>query len=118
MANAFGVPEISADQVAEKIENNDDFILLDVREPFELEIASIDKAMPAPLSELAEKGAPALPKAVRDNQSAEIVIMCHHGGRSAQVTAWLRQQGYENALNMKGGIHAWSMTVDPDVQTY
>ncbi len=118
MANPFGVPEISADQVAEKIENSDDFILLDVREPFELEIASVEAAIPAPLSILAEQGATALPDAVRADQAAEIVVMCHHGGRSAQVTAWLRQQGYENAINLNGGIHAWSMTVDPDVPTY
>jgi rhodanese-related sulfurtransferase len=118
MANAFGVPEISADQVAKKLENKDNFILLDVREPFELRIASVVAAISAPLSLLAEQGAPALPSTVRDNQMGEIVVMCHHGSRSAQVTAWLRQQGYQNAINLNGGIHAWSVLVDPAVPTY
>lgn len=118
MTNAFGVPEISAEKVAEKIENNDNFILLDVREPFELKIAAVAEAIAAPLSSLAKEGADVLPDNVREDKSAEIVVMCHHGSRSAQVVAWLRQQGYENVLNLNGGIHAWSMTVDPDVPTY
>ena len=118
MANAFGVPEISAIDLAGKLENNENFILLDVREPFELEIASIAAAQAAPLSQLQARGADALPEAITGDQSAEIVVMCHHGGRSAQVTAWLRQQGYANAVNMGGGIHAWSMLVDSDVPTY
>lgn len=118
MANQFGVPEISAVQLAEKLENNDDFILLDVREPVELQRASIGAALTAPLSEMVKQGPDALPAAVRENKESDIVVMCHHGSRSAQVTAWLRQQGYENAVNMGGGIHAWSMFVDPSVPTY
>ena len=118
MANPYGVPEISAADVAEKIENNENFILLDVREPLELQRASVEAAVSAPLSQLAQQGPDALPEGVRDDKSAEIVVMCHHGGRSAQVTAWLIQQGYSDVTNMGGGIHAWSMSVDPSVPTY
>ena len=47
-----------------------------------------------------------------------IVVVCHHGVRSANVTAWLRQQGFENAQSMRGGIDQWSRTIDPKVPMY
>ena len=52
------------------------------------------------------------------DKDAPIVAFCHHGGRSAQVTAWLRQQGWTNVVNMTGGIHAWAQSIDPAVGTY
>jgi rhodanese-related sulfurtransferase len=47
-----------------------------------------------------------------------IVVVCHHGVRSMNVTAWLRQQGFEKAQSMRGGIDAWARTVDQKVQVY
>jgi rhodanese-related sulfurtransferase len=51
-------------------------------------------------------------------RNGRIVVHCHHGGRSARVTSWLRQQGFANVQNMTGGIDAWSLEVDPQVPRY
>jgi len=47
-----------------------------------------------------------------------IVVLCHHGVRSINVTAWLRNQGFEQAQSLRGGIDAWSAEVDPSVPRY
>lgn len=116
--NPLGVPGINVNEMADRRDNGDDFILLDVREPHELAVANLgDWVLTAPLSELAKQGPSVLPEAAQD-KSAEIIVMCHHGGRSAQVTAWLRQQGWENVTNLDGGIHAYSLYIDSDIPTY
>ena len=116
--NPLGVNGIDVKQLQQKQADGEAFILLDVREPMELQVASLgDAAISAPLSQLAQVGPEALPEAARD-KSAEIIVMCHHGGRSAQVVSWLTQQGWTNVTNLDGGIHAWSMMVDPSVPTY
>ena len=117
--NPYGVPGLSVQEVAQKRDNGDPFILLDVREPNELLYANLgDSVLTAPLSQLAEQGADALPEAVLANKAGEIVVMCHHGSRSAQVTAWLQQQGWTNVLNMDGGIDAYAIAVDTAVGRY
>ena len=117
--NPYGVPGLSVQEVAQKLKNGDDFILLDVREPNELLYANLGEGvLTAPLSELAQQGPEALPKEVLANKEAEIVVMCHHGSRSAQVTAWLGQQGWRNVLNMDGGIEAYAIAVDPSLGRY
>lgn len=116
--NPLGVPGINVNQLVEKRDNGDVFILLDVREPHELAVANLGEwPLSAPLSALAKQGPSSLPEAAQD-KSAEIVVMCHHGGRSAQVTAWLTQQGWTNVTNLDGGIHAYSVYIDPTVPTY
>lgn len=118
MANPFGVPGLSVQEVAAKIANEESFILLDVREPVELLYANLgDWVTKAPLSELAERQLEALPDALLD-KDAEIIVMCHHGNRSAQVTGWLRQQGWSNVYNMDGGIDAYALEVDPSIGRY
>ena len=115
----FGLPEISVQEVAEKRANGDDFILLDVREDKELHYANLgDGVTHVPLSDIAERRLDALPASITENKDAEIVVMCHHGNRSGQVTGWLRQQGWTNVLNMAGGIDAYAMQVDSSVGRY
>ncbi|WP_420628127.1 rhodanese-like domain-containing protein [Candidatus Leptofilum sp.] len=117
--NPYGVPGLSVQEVAQKRENGDNFILLDVREPNELLYANLGSGvLTAPLSKLARQGPESLPEAVLADKDAEIVVLCHHGNRSAQVTAWLRQQGWTNVLNMDGGIDAYAIAVDPSVGRY
>lgn len=117
--NPYGVPGLSVQELAQKRKNGDNFILLDVREPNELLYANLGEGViAAPLSELAQRGPDALPEAILADKEAEIVVMCHHGIRSAQVTAWLRQQGWNNVLNMDGGIDAYAIAVDPTVGRY
>lgn len=119
MPNPYGAPEISVKEVASKLVVDDDFLIMDVREPNEVDKASLPEGsfMLVPLSQLAEKRLDALPAAAQD-QDAEIVVICHHGVRSAQVTAWLRQQGWTNVLSMAGGIDAYAQEVDPSIGTY
>lgn len=104
--------EITPVEVKMKIDQGDKFTLLDVRELWEFETASIDGAKLISMGDI-----PA-----RANQELDpedhIVVICHHGVRSMNVTAWLRQQGFEKAQSMRGGIDAWSRVVDTKVPTY
>ena len=90
-------------------------LMLDVREPWEIALASIDvpgattrlipmRDVPARLAELD----PAQP----------VVCFCHHGARSAQVVAFLERAGFASAYNLAGGVDAWSRDVDPGVARY
>lgn len=118
MPNPYGVPEVSVQTLAEKRTNEEDFILLDVREPHELQFAEIEDGVTLlPLSLLAEQKLDAIPEALEDKEQ-EIVVMCHTGRRSAQVTAWLRQQGWTSVFNLDGGIEAYALEIDPDVGRY
>lgn len=119
MPNPLGVPEISVREVAKKRDSDPDFILLDVREPHELNFASLgDDILHIPLSLIAEKRLEAFPAEISNDKDGEIVIFCHHGSRSAQVAAFLRQNGWTKVLNMEGGIDAYAVGVDPSVGRY
>ena len=119
MSNRFDVPEVSVQQVAQKRANGDQFVLLDVREPIELRYATLgeDVVTAVPLSEIAQHRLEALPEKITADKTAEIVVMCHHGNRSAQVTAWLQQQGWTNVYNLDGGIDAYA-DIDPTIGKY
>jgi rhodanese-related sulfurtransferase len=104
--------EIGVRTVKEMRDRGEKFVLLDCREPGEVVTARIEgsvhipmREVPARLSELGDK-------------NERIVVHCHHGGRSLRVTHFLRQQGFENAQNMAGGIDAWSLEVDAAVPRY
>jgi len=118
MGNPFGVPEVTVQEVAQKRANGDDFVLLDVREQVEFRYAKLDDGVTAvPLSQIAERRLEALPETMTADKTAEVVVICHHGNRSAQVTAWLRQQGWTNVYNMVGGIDAYA-DIDTSVGKY
>jgi rhodanese-related sulfurtransferase len=104
--------EISAGQLKALQKSGDAFLLLDVREPWELETARIEGAKNIPMGDV-----PARAHAELDPE-AHIVVVCHHGVRSLTVTNWLRQQGFEKVQSMRGGIDGWSRTVDPKVPLY
>lgn len=106
------VEEINAIDAAARLASNQDSIcLLDVREVMELQAASIEGALHIPMAET--------PARLDDiDRNKTIVVMCHLGGRSAQVAGFLVAQGYENVFNLSGGIDAWSQTVDPSIPRY
>jgi adenylyltransferase/sulfurtransferase len=104
------VPAISVHELKEKLQKNE-VLLVDVREPFEYDIARIDGATLLPLGELPER----IAELPRDKQ---LVIMCKSGSRSAEATAFLQQQGYQTVYNLRGGINAWAIEIDPDMATY
>jgi rhodanese-related sulfurtransferase len=89
----------------------DGALLLDVREPFELEIAALRGARHIPMRRIPESLAD-LPR------DADILVLCHVGGRSARVTQFLRAQGFDRVANIAGGIDAWSLEIDPAVPRY
>jgi rhodanese-related sulfurtransferase len=103
--------EITPEEVKSKLESGADFTLLDCRELWEYQTARIEQAVNIPMGEI-----PA--RAGELDRDKHIVVMCHHGMRSMNVTAWLRQQGFESVQSMAGGIDAWSRTVDPKVPIY
>ena len=85
-------------------------VLLDVREQWERDIALIPGSIHIPLSDVVQR-MPELPLA------DPIVVFCHHGGRSARATSWLRQNGY-HATNLEGGIDAWAAEIDSTIPRY
>jgi rhodanese-related sulfurtransferase len=119
MPNPYGAPEISVQEVAEKREEGENFVLIDCREAHELNYANLgDDIILVPLSELATRQLEALPESVSEDKEAEIVVFCHTGVRSGQVTMWLRQQGWNNVFSMAGGIEAYARQIDPDIGFY
>lgn len=111
--------EITITELSEKLKSDEEFILLDVREPHELDLAKLsDRRLEVtPMSRLAREGTQALSDSAQ-SQDAAIYVMCHHGNRSAQVTAWLAQQGWKNVFNVRGGIDAYARDVDNSVGFY
>ncbi len=103
--------EISVDELKRRHDAGDDFLLLDVREPDEIATASIAWATTIPMGEVPQH----LDELPRDKP---IAVLCHGGGRSGRVTAFLNQNGFPNAVNVAGGIDAWSAAVDPSVPRY
>lgn len=103
--------EIPVEQLAAWRTEGKDFILLDVREDDELRTASIAGAHHIPMSEIPAR-AHELPK------QKEIVVICHHGGRSERVVTFLESQGFTDAINLDGGIDQWSLKIDPSVPRY
>jgi molybdopterin/thiamine biosynthesis adenylyltransferase/rhodanese-related sulfurtransferase len=111
MADANEVPEITPVELSERLQRADDFDLIDVREPYELQIASIPGARLIPLGSL-EDALESLDK------SREIVVMCRSGKRSATAVRQMKAAGFEHATNLAGGILRWSDEVDPTVPKY
>jgi rhodanese-related sulfurtransferase len=112
-------PEINVTQLSEKLKSGDKFILLDVRELHELNFAKLtdDRLEVTPMSRLAREGTNALSESAR-SQAATVYVICHHGNRSIQVTAWLAQQGWKNVFNVRGGIDEYARRVDSSVGFY
>ena len=105
--------ETSCQTVKAKLDACDHFVLLDCREEDEYATVCIAGAKLFPMSQLMAKAAELEP--FRD---CEVVVHCHHGGRSMQVTRWLRQQGFAKAQSMAGGIDAWAVEIDPSLPRY
>ena len=89
--------------------------LVDVREPYEIELAALPGFVAFPLSEFAEWSGEIDARLDRDT---ETLVLCHHGVRSAQMCHWLAAQGFTNVKNIVGGIDAYSMVVDRTVPRY
>lgn len=103
--------EISAHDAAALLSRNKTR-LLDVREPWEHATAHIETSTLMPMSDVPSRAHQEL------DPEEHFTVLCHHGQRSLNVTAWLRNQGFENVQSLRGGIDAWSVEVDPKVPRY
>ena len=105
-----GIPQISVKDLKHRMDAGDDFLLLDVREPFEYQIANLGGKLipqgevPARLAEI--------------DRERDIVVHCRSGARSQRIAEFLAQQGYPKVANLAGGILAWADEIDPTVQKY
>ncbi len=106
------VKQITVEDLKSKLDDKEDFILVDCREPDEYEYCRIPGATLLPLAEFPKRFAEML------QTDQEICIHCHHGGRSQRAAEFLTSQGYTNVANIVGGIDAWSLRVDPKVPRY
>ncbi len=105
------VDEITPAEFVRRRDAGADLVLLDVREPRELAIASVPGALHIRMSEVPAR----LEELDRDR---EIVVMCHSGVRSLAVARFLLQQGYSRVANLVGGISRWGREVDPSMRQY
>jgi adenylyltransferase/sulfurtransferase len=105
------VPRMSVQELKSKMDTGEEFELIDVREPFEFEIARINRAKLIPLGEIAER-------ANELEREQTLVIHCHTGRRSAEAVRLLKKRGFGNVYNLDGGIDAWSEFIDPTVPKY
>ena len=104
--------EISTRELKALHDSGGQLTLLDVREPWEFQTAHIAGSKHMPMGDV-----PARFQQELDPED-HIVVVCHHGVRSMNVTAWLRQQGFEKAQSLRGGIDRWSREIDPTVPVY
>ena len=105
------IPEISAQELKEKLDTDASVLLLDVREPSEYDIVHLEGARLIPLNTLPHH-IDSLPT------DQEIVVYCHHGQRSLYATAYLHQNGFHDAKNLAGGIDQWAAEIDPTLRRY
>ena len=105
------ITEISVRQLKEKMDGGEDIFLLDVREPHEAEISQMGGTL-IPKNVVRQR----LNEVPRDVDT--VVVLCRTGIRSAEVTRWLEDEGFENVVNLAGGINAWASKIDPSLPTY
>lgn len=105
------VPSVSVQELKQKMDAREPLTLIDVREPWEYEVAQIAGSKLIPLGELAER----LTEVPREGI---IVMQCHSGVRSEQGARLLQEAGFANVYNLEGGIEAWSRDIDPTVPRY
>ncbi len=103
--------DVSPTEIAKALDGDQPPWLLDVREPWEWSLVKIDRATLIPMNQV--------PDALEQIPSDQVIaVMCHHGGRSAQVGYYLEQQGFSQVLNVAGGIEAWATEVDATLARY
>ncbi len=105
--------EIDCQRVQARRESSEDLLLLDCREQQEWDHVHIEGATLIPMSEIQNRVTE-----LEGHRDREIIVYCHHGGRSLQVAQWLQQQGFSSVLNMTGGIDVWSQEIDSSLPRY
>lgn len=102
--------EITVQELKQKIDNKEDFQLIDVREPFEYEMSNLN-GLNIPLAGV-------VLEASKISKDKPVIMQCRSGARSGAALMQLEQLGYTNLFNLKGGILAWKTEFEPDMQVY
>ena len=105
------VKDISVEELAQWRDSGTPCVLLDVREPDEIEAASLPGSVYIPMREIPLRHGEL-------DKSATIAVLCHHGGRSERVAQFLAFQGFGKVYNVEGGIDAYARQVDPSIPRY
>lgn len=105
------VEQIDVDELKQALDSDDNITVLDVREPWEQRICALPKSLPVPMNELSSAFK-------RLDKEAKIAVLCHHGVRSYFAAITLNKNGFQNVLNVQGGIDAWARKVDTQMPTY
>ncbi|MBZ5577242.1 MAG: rhodanese [Acidobacteriia bacterium] len=111
MSAAPPIQQATPEEIQQRLQNGEDLLLVDVREPEEIAIAALPEVLVCPMSRAAD-WVDRLPK------DQALVLFCHHGIRSMRVALALAERGHRNLTNMTGGIDRWSTNVDPGVPRY
>ena len=99
--------------VKSRLDTGESVLLLDCREQDEWDLVHIDGATLLPMSEIQQRVGE-----LEHHRGSEIIVYCHHGGRSLQVAMWLRQKGFSNACSMSGGIDVWAQEIECGMARY
>ena len=115
----MNIPEITVQTLNDKMKSEEQFIILDIREYLEIEKVRLNdpRVIILPMSQIVQKGVGAIPAKVM-NKEKEIIIICHHGIRSAQVTGWFLMQGWKNVFSLHGGVDAFAQQIDESIGFY
>lgn len=99
--------EVTVQELKQKKDNGEEFVLIDVREGFEHEVSNLG-GVHIPMGQI-----PTKIKELEDSKDKEIIVLCRSGARSANVTQFLTASGFSNVSNLKGGITAWARDIEP-----
>lgn len=105
------VEEITPEQLQTRLQSGEALVVIDVREPHELEISSLSFAQPIPMGEITAR-------ITELDPDATTIVMCRSGGRSLQVARYLESRGFRSVSNLTGGILAWGERLDPSLRPY
>ncbi len=105
------VENISPTEFAARCDADDSWQLLDVREPWEIEIASVPQSIRIPMADI-------LSRQTGLDAGQPVAVLCHSGGRSAKVADFLATQGFSRVANIAGGIDAWAQELDDSLARY
>ena len=105
--------EIDCQTVKQRLDAGEEFLFIDCREQKEYDLVRIEGANLIPMSEFPDRVAE-----LEEHRNSDIIIHCHHGGRSLNVANWLKQNGFANPLSMAGGIDVWAQEIDTSLPRY
>ena len=100
----YDIPQLTPQQLQDKLSASSDILLLDVREPEEAALCRLPNSILIPMNELSD--------------DIPIIVYCHHGIRSHYCALYLADAGFEQTANLKGGIDAWAREIDPAMPRY